>query len=334
MRTSLDQHHDDGGPRPGDRVEQSRLSFGKPEFSQVHTFPAGHPHGIAGDGDRSTVGVESRPRRPRTRSAEHHHRDIGTGRESDRLGEGRQIPADEIAAPAVRDLRAVRSRGLEAAPHGLLQPGETSIPKTQIGPRFQRQRTGCHGVPGQPHQAVERAPVGHHETGEPPPFAQDPGQELPVGLTGDAVEFVVRRHDTRRPGPDPRQSGLQMDLVQLAGAELGGRPVATADRGSLPGEVCEYDSSTVRPEVTLRRPLDAGHQGFGEPRRQVCVSVPAARELTGRRRRLPRGRRAQGDRPQQVGADSPRDRDRMAAHVEFVVQPSTVRRCVQWFEGP
>lgn len=124
MRTSLDQHHDDGGPRPGDRVEQSRLSFGKPEFSQVHTFPAGHPHGIAGDGDRSTVGVESRPRRPRTRSAEHHHRDIGTGRESDRLGEGRQIPADEIAAPAVRDLRAVRSRGLEAAPHGLLQPGK------------------------------------------------------------------------------------------------------------------------------------------------------------------------------------------------------------------
>ncbi|MFJ7948386.1 hypothetical protein ACIQ6K_32815 [Streptomyces sp. NPDC096354] len=38
------------------------------------------------------------PGRPGAATALHHHRDIGTGRESDRLGEGRQAAADEIAA--------------------------------------------------------------------------------------------------------------------------------------------------------------------------------------------------------------------------------------------
>lgn len=172
--------------------------------------------------------------------------------------------------------RRVERRLLDQPPvDRLRQAWEAAVPQAQVGAGGQGGRRGRHRVPGQAHQPVQGQPVGHHHPVESPLLTQDAGQQLAVGGAGQAVELVVRGHHSGRPGPYPRQRGLQVDLVQFPGAQFGRRAVAAADRRALAREVLEDDRRPVRRDPLTRCPLRAAHQRLGEPCRQVGVLTEA-----------------------------------------------------------
>ncbi len=236
--------------------------------------------GLLGDGIR--VGPEHRdpPRGPGQRQdpalvREQRHRGAGDplaqAADVRPAGVRRPVPGPrpleqteaELQREDPRHRGVQRPLGHQTLLHGLAQPGEAVVPQTQVAARVQGQGRRRHGVTRQPHQPVDRGSVRHHDTVETPLVAQQFGQQIPVGHARHAVELVVGGHHPGRARGHPGPGRREVDLVQLAVAQLRRRAVAPADRAALAGEVLQHHGDT-RPPRTL-------DQRLGHPCREIRV---------------------------------------------------------------
>ena len=103
------------------------------------------------------------------------------------------------------------------------------------------------------HQPVDREHVGHHDAVEAP-LSRRSRSAGPARGARHAVDVVVGGHHAERARLDTGAGGRQVDLGELARPESAPRAVATADRGTLPGEVLEHhrDPAAACPRTSAR----------------------------------------------------------------------------------